>query len=102
MIVIIKPTESCNARCLYCSASPEDGVYSGKMTDELLDRVFSEFGTFLLNRPDQEVSFTWHGGEPMLMGVPFFRKVNARQRARIRAELIRLGLVGGHDVRTVS
>jgi len=51
------------------------------MTDELLDRVFSEFGTFLLNRPDQEVSFTWHGGEPMLMGVPFFRKVNARQRA---------------------
>ena len=29
-------------------------------------------------------------------------EVNARQRAQIRAELIRLGLIGGSDVRTVS
>ena len=81
MIVIIKPTESCNARCVYCSASPEDGVYRGRMTDEVLLRVFNEFRTFLEDHPREHVIFTWHGGEPLLMGSAFFHQVNELQRS---------------------
>lgn len=46
------------------------------MADETLEIFIHDY---LESAPDGEVSFIWQGGEPTLMGLPFFEKVIAYQ-----------------------
>lgn len=74
--VMVKPVGSrCNMRCRYCYYL-EKGKYSTnekqyKMTDELLEELIRR----TIELCDGEVvSFVWHGGEPTLAGLDFYRK----------------------------
>ncbi|MCL2166843.1 MAG: radical SAM protein, partial [Clostridiales bacterium] len=75
--VMAKPVGSqCNLACSYCyylkseaSARP-DG--QKRMTDAILERYIRQY---IKASPDQEISFVWHGGEPTLAGLDFFRQV---------------------------
>lgn len=66
--VILKPTAACNLRCLYCYQSSE--LDRLRMNDETLDQVVKSCFSMA-----DDVEFLWHGGEPLLMGLDFYKKV---------------------------
>ena len=72
--VIVKVTERCNLKCVYCSSPASDPK---TMSRDAVDRMFSVISTY--TPPQMRVNFTWHGGEPLLMGLEFFKWVKERQ-----------------------
>ena len=74
--VMVKPVgAACPLACDYCYYRQNS---SGKMSLDLLERVVGE--TFAANEGDAEVVFNWHGGEPLLAGLDFFREAVRLQR----------------------
>ena len=74
--VMVKPVGSrCNMRCRYCYYL-EKGRYSTnekqyRMTDELLEELIRRT---VETCPGDVISFVWHGGEPTLAGIDFYRR----------------------------
>ncbi len=65
--LILKCTERCNSNCVYCDATRYlCGVPD--MPLATLETVFLRLNEFLLNHPEEDINFTWHGGEPLLLG----------------------------------
>jgi uncharacterized protein len=52
------------------------------MSLETLDGFFAWIAAYLGERDSEPVSLVWHGGEPLLLGVPFFRAALDLQRKR--------------------
>ncbi len=78
---MVKPVGSaCNLDCKYCYYLDKESIYGGReprMSDELLESYIRQY--IEGNRVDT-VTFTWHGGEPMLAGLDFYRRAVALQR----------------------
>jgi uncharacterized protein len=74
--LLAKPTGAiCNLDCTYCFFLSKELLYPGsrfRMADELLDSYLRQLITAHAGIP--EVVVAWQGGEPTLMGLPFFRK----------------------------
>lgn len=64
--VMIIPTLGCPGRCKYCWSSD---VNSPKMTQETVQEIVR----WLEPLADLRVTFTFHGGEPLLAGAEFYR-----------------------------
>lgn len=79
--IMIKPAGSlCNLRCRYCYYLDKADIYGGKeprMTYEMLETFIREY---IAANDVPEVVFNWHGGEPLLMGLDFYRKALELQR----------------------
>lgn len=83
--VMVKPVGSrCNLECSYCyylkSTGSEQSTRQPRMTDELLERFVRQY---LEAGPGPEVSFVWHGGEPTLAGLDFYRLVVDLQKRHL-------------------
>ncbi len=66
---IIKPINGlCNLACKYCYM-PE-GLNETLMSDNILESIIKFF-----SRELSQVEFVWHGGEPLLAEVSFFKKI---------------------------
>lgn len=80
--IFAKPTGSiCNLGCRYCYYLKKEHLYpkgeSFRMTDDILETFIVQ----LINAsPDPVIRFSWHGGEPTVLGLDYFRKVVALQR----------------------
>lgn len=76
MYVMLKPVGSgCNLRCDYCYYL-EKG--SGTVMDE---RLLADFiRQYIASQNTPQVLFTWHGGEPLLKPLGFYRKALELQR----------------------
>lgn len=78
--LLFKPASGdCNLRCQYCFYLPrrsQFGPEPHRMTPQVLEMVTRDY----LQCPMEEYSFGWQGGEPTLMGVPFFRRALELQR----------------------
>ncbi len=75
--VITKPIGPiCNLDCSYCFYLDKEKMYSGnrqwRMSPEVLENYIRQY---IESQRVPEVSFTWQGGEPTLLGVDFFRRV---------------------------
>ena len=71
ILPIIRPVgEACNLRCFYCYYNSIDQKFSKEsvMPYSVLEKFISEY----LSIFDGEVTFLWHGGEPLLAGVEFY------------------------------
>ncbi len=85
IVVMAKPVGSrCNMRCSYCYYL-EKGKFSSHetqtvMSTELLEKMIKET---VDASPGPTVSFVWHGGEPTLAGIPFFRKALQLERRHL-------------------
>lgn len=67
--VIAKPTHACNLRCDYCYIEP--GAETGRMDYKILEKMVSQLSAL----PGRDkVHYIWHGGEPLLMGLDFYRE----------------------------
>ena len=71
--IIFKPTEGCNARCLYCDVVARR-PRTEAMPLHLLEEVFRWINVYREARPKDPVSLVWHGGEPLLLGAAYFRE----------------------------
>lgn len=72
--LLVKPASAdCNLRCAYCFYLEKAALYQGtdrhRMSNAVLERLVASYMAI-----DQPVySFSWQGGEPLLMGARFFR-----------------------------
>ena len=75
--LLVKPASAdCNLGCGYCfyHDRPTDPYRSRerhRMSDDVLASMISQYLSFA----GQYTSFSWQGGEPLLMGIGFFRRV---------------------------
>ena len=75
--LLIKPASAdCNLSCRYCFyyqrlSDPYNYRDRHRMSDEVLESMIAQY----LSIAGKYTSFGWQGGEPLLMGVGFFRKV---------------------------
>ena len=82
LVIMAKPVGSrCNMHCSYCYYL-EKGRYSSHETqsvisDELLEKLIKETVT---GPYGPTVSFVWHGGEPTIAGLPFYRRALQLER----------------------
>lgn len=66
-LLILPVGANCNQKCVYCY---HDGIEKcNPMPYSILDKIIKEsFSLF------SALNFIWHGGEPLLAGLPFFKK----------------------------
>jgi uncharacterized protein len=73
--LLAKPTgAACNLDCAYCFFLDKELLYPGsgfRMSDELLEQYIRQL--IESHRTDQ-VTISWQGGEPSLMGLDFYRQ----------------------------
>jgi uncharacterized protein len=74
--IFAKPAgPQCNLHCSYCYYLEKIKLYQGskslRMTDEVLENYIIQH---IEATTDRGVMFSWHGGEPALAGLDFFRK----------------------------
>ena len=79
--IMIKPVGSlCNLKCHYCYYLDKAEIYGGKeprMSEQMLEHFIKEY---IAANDVRDVFFNWHGGEPLLAGLDFYRKAMAFQR----------------------
>jgi uncharacterized protein len=78
--VMLKPRGPvCNLACAYCYYLSKADLYPGadfRMADEVLETFTRQY---IAAQRVPEVTFGWQGGEPLLMGLDFFRRAVALQ-----------------------
>ena len=67
----------CNLDCTYCYYLEKEKLYGQeardyRMRDEVLEAFIRQY---IEAHPGELVSFAWQGGEPTLLGIPFFQRV---------------------------
>jgi uncharacterized protein len=85
--VFVKPAGSiCNLACTYCYYLEKHELYSDhqpfRMSGELLEQYIIQH---IAASSDPVINFSWHGGEPTIPGIDYFRKIVALQRAHCPA-----------------
>jgi uncharacterized protein len=85
--IFVKPAGArCNLNCGYCYYLKNKCLYTpgktGVMPDEILEKYIIQN---IEASTDDTVNFSWHGGEPLLAGTPFFKKVVELQHKHLPA-----------------
>lgn len=83
MIKVVGPV--CNLDCDYCYYLEKDALYPGKkfnlsafkMREEVLEKLIRDY---ICSQPQERIEFVWHGGEPTLLGIEYFRKALQLQK----------------------
>jgi uncharacterized protein len=80
--IFAKPIGSlCNLSCDYCYYLKKLSLYPDEDSFRMADDVLEEFIVQHIETcPDRVIPFSWHGGEPTLLGVDYFRKIVEMQR----------------------
>ncbi len=81
-VVMAKPVGSrCNMRCSYCYYLDKGKLSShakqSRMRFDLLEKLIRQT---IESSPGPAVSFTWHGGEPTLAGLEFYKRAVELER----------------------
>lgn len=81
LYMMVKPAgPRCNLRCGYCYYLEKSRLYGDapvELSDTLLEKFVREY---IQAQTTPEVLFTWHGGEPLLRPLSFYRRVLRLQR----------------------
>ena len=82
LYVMLKPASAhCNLACKYCYYLEKNKLYPTAqrhlMSDEILEQFTREY---IEAQTMSQVLFTWHGGEPLLRSIDFYRKALSLQQ----------------------
>jgi uncharacterized protein len=82
MHAMVKPTGPlCNLDCSYCYYRSKEDLLSTDKGWRISDEVLEEYRRqYIEGQNYKEVTFSWQGGEPTLLGLEFFRKVIALEK----------------------
>ena len=72
--IIVKTTRACNARCAYCSATSHPGA-GGLFDPRMAERLVRQAVDLARTPGHGPVRMLWHGGEPLLLGKDFYRRM---------------------------
>jgi len=90
--VLVKPTGAdCNLDCDYCfyiDKLRQFPHHTNRMSDEVLEVMIRQ----LMAQNVPQLSIGWQGGEPTLMGLPFYRKAAAHMQRYGRGQSVANGL----------
>ena len=80
--IFVKPAGAlCNLDCRYCYYLQKEALYpntgSFRMADDLLEEYIIRQ---IEMAPLPEINFFWHGGEPTVLGLDYFRRIVEMQR----------------------
>ncbi|MDR3688121.1 MAG: anaerobic sulfatase-maturation protein [Fimbriimonas sp.] len=65
----------CNLDCTYCYYLEKERLYPGAKSFRMTDEVLTSFiRQYIRAQSAPVVTFAWHGGEPTLLGIPFFER----------------------------
>ena len=80
--VFVKPAgAACNLACRYCYYTSRSDLYPDGEPSRMSDRVLEEYIVQHFDAcSDPVVRFSWHGGEPTILGLDYFRRIVAIQR----------------------
>jgi uncharacterized protein len=80
--VFAKPTGPiCNLGCAYCYYLQKDQIYPKGESFRMPDMILEEYIVQHIEASAEPViRFSWHGGEPTVLGLDFFHKIVAIQR----------------------
>ena len=80
--VFAKPTGPlCNLGCEYCYYLKKDGLYPQSEPFRMPDSVLVTYIVQHIETANEpEIRFSWHGGEPTVLGLDYFRKIVEFQR----------------------
>ena len=80
--VFAKPAGSvCNLRCRYCYYLKKEDLYRNGKPFHMPDDILEQYIVQHINASvTPVVGFSWHGGEPTVLGLDYFRKIVALQR----------------------
>ena len=77
-LIMVKPNGSlCNMRCRYCYYIGNEVSVRNVMQEEVLETMIRNYFESAVS---DTVSFVWHGGEPTLSGLEFYRKAVKLQK----------------------
>lgn len=79
LILIIKPTVLCNCSCKYC-ITPID-IPRNKIQISIIEQLCKKL---FHSKKFNSFTFIWHGGEPLLMGIDFYKQVLGIQKKYLR------------------
>lgn len=82
LYVMLKPAGAhCNLACKYCYYLEKNNLYQNShrhlMSDEMLEQFTREY---IEAQTMSQVLFTWHGGEPLMRSIDFYKKALALQK----------------------
>jgi len=80
--VFAKPAGSlCNLACHYCYYLKREDLYPRSESFHMPDSILEEYVIqHIAASSGPVINFSWHGGEPTILGLGYFRKVVALQR----------------------
>ncbi|UCE20568.1 MAG: anaerobic sulfatase maturase [Gemmatimonadota bacterium] len=91
--ILIKPAgPDCNMDCEYCFYLKKADVFPETKVHRMSDTILEETIRRVMTKARENVSFGWQGGEPTLMGLPFFEKAVAFQKKYGRGQTVGNGL----------
>ena len=82
LYVMLKPAGAhCNLACKYCYYLEKNNLYQNShrhlMSDEMLEQFTREY---IEAQTMPQVLFTWHGGEPLMRSIDFYKKALELQK----------------------
>ncbi len=91
--VLIKPTgPDCNLDCTYCFYLKKSELFTETRVHRMSDEIQEELIRQVMQQSGPSVSFAWQGGEPTLMGLPFFERAIELEKKYGRGQTVGNGL----------
>ena len=80
--IFVKPIGPiCNLNCNYCYYIKNKKLYTNtesfRMPEDILEKYIKQH---IEAMQDREIRFSWHGGEPALLGIDYFKKIVQLQK----------------------
>lgn len=91
--ILVKPAgPDCNMACDYCFYLEKASLFNKSIKHRMSEDILEEMVRQVLAQSEKNVSFGWQGGEPTLMGLPFFEKAVDLQRKYGTGKVVGNGL----------
>ncbi len=79
--ILVMPTDICNMNCIYCFHH-EHHENLGKISIDTINKLYEiTLGKY------KQVNFIWHGGEPLVMGLDFYKEVINMQKKYLNCKV---------------
>ena len=84
--VFVKPIgAACNLDCEYCYYLKKNRLYPETNSFKMPDIILEEYIVQHIEASGEPlIRFSWHGGEPTILGPDYFRKIVALQRKHLQ------------------